>query len=57
MMGADSFEDHRARVLGRGDDHPGMAMEYYMEIVISVTIPLNPYTQSGVSVHPGGVAA
>jgi hypothetical protein len=35
MMGADSFEDHRARVLGRGDDHPGMAMEYYMERVIS----------------------
>ena len=29
MMGAESVEYHRATVLGRGDDHPGMAMEYY----------------------------
>ena len=29
MMGADSVEYHRATVLGRADDHPGMAMEYY----------------------------
>jgi len=29
MMGAESVEYHRATVLGRADDHPGMAMEYY----------------------------
>ena len=29
MMGADSVEYHRATVLGRADDHPGLAMEYY----------------------------
>lgn len=29
MMGAESVEYHRGTVLGRGDDHPGMAMEYY----------------------------
>ena len=29
MMGTDSVEYHRATVLGRADDHPGMAMEYY----------------------------
>lgn len=29
MMGAESVEYHRATVLGRSDDHPGMAMEYY----------------------------
>ena len=29
MMGAESVEYHRATVLGRGDDHPGMALEYY----------------------------
>ena len=29
MMGAESVEYHRATVLGRGDDYPGMAMEYY----------------------------
>ena len=29
MMGADSVEYHRATVLGRADDHAGMAMEYY----------------------------
>ncbi len=29
MMGADSVEYHRATVLGRADDHPGMALEYY----------------------------
>ena len=29
MMGAESVEYHRATVLGRGDDHPGTAMEYY----------------------------
>ena len=29
IMGADSVEYHRATVLGRADDHPGMAMEYY----------------------------
>ena len=28
-MGAESVEYHRATVLGRGDDYPGMAMEYY----------------------------
>ncbi len=28
-MGAESVEYHRATVLGRGDDHPGTAMEYY----------------------------
>ena len=28
-MGAESVEYHRATVLGRADDHPGMAMEYY----------------------------
>ena len=29
MMGTESVEYHRATVLGRADDHPGMAMEYY----------------------------
>ncbi len=29
MMGAESVEYHRATVLGRVDDHPGGAMEYY----------------------------
>ena len=29
MMGAESVEYHRATVLGRVDDHPGLAMEYY----------------------------
>ena len=29
MMGAESVEYHRATVLGRVDDHPGRAMEYY----------------------------
>ena len=29
MMGAESVEYHRSTVLGRGDDHPGMALEYY----------------------------
>jgi conjugative relaxase-like TrwC/TraI family protein len=29
MMGAESVEYHRATVLGRVDDHPGMAGEYY----------------------------
>ena len=29
MMGADSVEYHRATVLGRGDDYPGMALDYY----------------------------
>ena len=29
MMGAESVEYHRATVLGRADDHPGMALEYY----------------------------
>ncbi len=29
MMGAESVEYHRATVLGRGDDYPGMALEYY----------------------------
>jgi conjugative relaxase-like TrwC/TraI family protein len=29
MMGAESIEYHRATVLGRGDDYPGMALEYY----------------------------
>ena len=29
MMGAESVEYHRATVLERGDDHPGMALEYY----------------------------
>ena len=29
MMGAESVEYHRATVLGREDDHPGRAMEYY----------------------------
>jgi conjugative relaxase-like TrwC/TraI family protein len=29
MMGAESVEYHRATVLERGDDHPGMATEYY----------------------------
>ena len=28
-MGAESVDYHRATVLGRGDDHPGMAIEYY----------------------------
>ncbi len=28
-MGAESVEYHRATVLERGDDHPGMALEYY----------------------------
>ena len=30
MMGAESVEYHRATVLGRADDHAGMAMEYYV---------------------------
>src|ERR1039458_6492967 len=29
MMGPESVEYHRATVLRRADDHPGMAMEYY----------------------------
>lgn len=29
MMGAESVEYHRATVLGRADDYPGMAMAYY----------------------------
>ena len=29
MMGAESVEYHRSTVLGRGDDFPGMALEYY----------------------------
>ena len=29
MLGAESVEYHRATVLGRADDDPGMAMEYY----------------------------
>ena len=29
MMGADSVEYHRATVLGRGDDYPGRALDYY----------------------------
>jgi hypothetical protein len=29
MMGAESVEYHRATALGRVDDHPGRAMEYY----------------------------
>ena len=29
MMGTESVEYHRATVLGRGDDYPGMALEYY----------------------------
>jgi len=29
MMGAESVEYHRATVLERADDHPGMALEYY----------------------------
>lgn len=29
MMGVDSVEYHRATVLGRDDDHPGMAVLYY----------------------------
>jgi conjugative relaxase-like TrwC/TraI family protein len=29
MMGAESVEYHRATVLERGDDFPGMALEYY----------------------------
>ena len=29
MMGAESVEYHRATVLERADDHPGMAMAYY----------------------------
>ncbi len=29
MMGADSVEYHRATVIERSDDYPGMAMEYY----------------------------
>jgi hypothetical protein len=29
MNGAESVEYHRATVLGRADDHPGMAMDYY----------------------------
>ena len=29
MMGAESVAYHRATVLGRVDDHPGRAMEYY----------------------------
>jgi conjugative relaxase-like TrwC/TraI family protein len=29
MMGAESVAYHRATVLDRGDDHPGLALEYY----------------------------
>lgn len=29
MMGAESVKYHRATVLGRADDYPGMAMAYY----------------------------
>jgi hypothetical protein len=29
MMGAESVGYHRATVLERGDDHPGLALEYY----------------------------
>jgi conjugative relaxase-like TrwC/TraI family protein len=29
MMGAESVEYHRATVMERADDHPGMALEYY----------------------------
>ncbi len=29
MMGAEAVEYHRSTVLGRGDDYPGMALEYY----------------------------
>ena len=28
-MGAESVDYHRSTVLGRGDDFPGMALEYY----------------------------
>jgi hypothetical protein len=33
MMGAESVEYHRATVLGRVDDHPGRAMEYYVVVM------------------------
>lgn len=29
MMALDSVEYHRATVLGRGDDHEGLALGYY----------------------------
>lgn len=29
MMGAESVEYHRSTVLGRADDHPGQALDYY----------------------------
>ena len=29
MMGADSVVYHRATVIGRSDDHPGQALDYY----------------------------
>ncbi len=29
MMGSHSVEYHRATVLERADDHPGLALEYY----------------------------
>jgi len=29
MMGAESVEYHRSTVVGRGDDYPGMALDYY----------------------------
>jgi len=29
MMGRSSVEYHRATVLERADDHPGLALEYY----------------------------
>ena len=29
MMGASSIDYHRSTVLGRDDDHPGQALEYY----------------------------
>jgi hypothetical protein len=29
MTGAEPVEYHRATLLERGDDHPGMALDYY----------------------------
>jgi hypothetical protein len=29
MMGAESVAYHRATVIERGDDHPGLALEHY----------------------------
>lgn len=29
MMGAESVNYHRETVLGRADDHPGAALDYY----------------------------